>query len=97
MNSHFSENPHFNTSPQTLRAKCPAIDPYVIGGWFHQTDKDQDGRLTKDEFVSLFRQHYGGADKDHLQALARTLHKLSESQKLKDLNLKLDTTAAAVA
>ena len=62
----------------TLRRRCPAIDPYVIGSWFHQHDKDQNGRLTKDEFVVLFQQHYGGPGKDHMQHLARTLHSFNE-------------------
>jgi len=64
----------------TLRRRCPAIDPYVIGSWFHQHDQDANGRLSKNEFVTLFSSHYGGEGKDHLEQLARTLHAFNEKK-----------------
>jgi len=58
----------------TLRHHCPELDPYVVGVWFHQNDKDLNGRLDKSEFISMLRGHYGGAAEEHLQHLSQHLH-----------------------
>jgi len=63
-----------DVSLRTLRRRCPELDPYELGMWLHQHDKDHNGRLNKDEFVSMLHEHYGDTDRCHLQRLARALH-----------------------